>query len=565
MTSVTNTARMPLRRAEHNQAMCNFATRAREPASRTWTILSSFAHTSAQAWPTEPAPLRKSTSHLCFAPVASQFEWVNQQIFLQWDPIEYVRVHDFQLQLLKRLTFKILSEMPMYNESPQLLEQGLRVMGELGQVGFKAPVRLLACKANEGAQSVAQELAFAANQASDRGAVTVEAAEDVLKTASQVVRRSMARRASEMLAGFSNSLVTARQGQVKPLGAAARQKSVMLLYLNEDTFHDVGNVTACLVECAMKLKLPIALVHEQDPAKGSCSFQTIIAQTPDDLLNKYCLFDTLAVPLYKAPYLREVSLRHILHCVGAKPLSQQNPLTWRRITGSNVRCKKQLALTASPAVAGGAPAIGSGRASSVAEANNIVVQVDAQGSPAANPQGSPAAAGEAPAVGYREASLVAEASDIVVQVEAQGSPAANRHGSPAMKLERPPSPRGKRRETCMEELHLSGGGTSGVGIPPSTRRIHKRSIQARLASVVPSRKSSSWAGRSSSLSAVVQQDASTPNPVRFWDRVKLAVCKETHLIDPSSSRQNAHARPQHCPERADRSEPHVLDSSLYTQ
>ena len=257
-------------------------------------------------------------------PAASQYEQVVHEVFAKSEPIEYVRVHDFQQQSLKRITFELLSEMPMYKKSPRLLRQGLRVTGELGQLGFTALMRLLACNANEGAWSVAHELALAANKASDKDVVTVEAAEGVLKVAHQLERSSVARRASKALAGFSHALVTARKGQAEASEGEETQNCLMLIYLNNNTFKDVGNVTAALVRRAMDLRLPLVLAHEQDSAKGHSPFRSIIQQTPDDLLVEYRLFDTLAVPLYKAPFLREVSFRHMLRCVGAKRLSKQH-------------------------------------------------------------------------------------------------------------------------------------------------------------------------------------------------------------------------------------------------
>ena len=42
-------------------------------------------------------------------------------------------------------------------------------------------------------------------------------------------------------------------------------------------------------------ELSLVLVHEQDPAKGTCPFRTFFEQTPEELQKKHRLYDTLAI------------------------------------------------------------------------------------------------------------------------------------------------------------------------------------------------------------------------------------------------------------------------------
>eukprot|EP00961_Rhodomonas_salina_P006488 88046-Rhodomonas_salina.3 len=164
---------------------------------------------------------------------------------------------------------------------------GLKVAGELGPFGFASPVRLLVCGANEGAQSVAEEIQATALEGDGASSITV------LDAASEL------------------------PGAVAPV----QDKTVLLLYLNAQTFLDAGHRVAALVKQAMDLKIPIAPVHEQDSERGGCPFSCFLDQTPAELLQSpYKIFDTLAVPLYPMAEHRRISLRHILRGMGAKPM-----------------------------------------------------------------------------------------------------------------------------------------------------------------------------------------------------------------------------------------------------
>ena len=89
-----------------------------------------------------------------------------------------------------------------------------------------------------------------------------------------------------------------------------------------------------MVTRAMQLKLKVVLVHEQDVEAGGCSFGDFFVQTPKELVEKHRLFDIMAVPLYRAPALRKISLRRVLDNMGAEPkssarhqlLKQQSPV-----------------------------------------------------------------------------------------------------------------------------------------------------------------------------------------------------------------------------------------------
>jgi len=199
------------------------------------------------------------------------------------DPVIWVRVHDFQVESLKLIAHRMLQLSADYARNPEL-EKGLMVPGEIGPFGFKgrALTRILVCDANEGARSVAEEVAAAANEGVGGARVEVELADAALDEQSEP------------------------------------QNMVLLLYLNRKTFMDNRHTVRRLVGKAMDRKIPIAPVHEQDTAKGGCAFGIILEQTPQEL-QKRKLYKTLAVPLYPMAEHRRISLRRILKSMGAKP------------------------------------------------------------------------------------------------------------------------------------------------------------------------------------------------------------------------------------------------------
>ena len=160
-----------------------------------------------------------------------------------------------------------------------------------GPCAFSGPVTILVCRDNEGAVGIARALKTAARE----GRGSTASAETVT-----------IRDAEEALEGVNAA----------PLSGHV----VLLLYLNNKTFLDVGGAVARLVQAAMDRRIAIAMVHEQEPSCGGVPFANFFQQTPQVLLQQpYKLFDTVAVPLYPAPEHRTVSLRLALSSMGAVP------------------------------------------------------------------------------------------------------------------------------------------------------------------------------------------------------------------------------------------------------
>ena len=100
------------------------------------------------------------------------------------------------------------------------------------------------------------------------------------------------------------------------------EKYVMLVYLNEDTFCNNGNMLHDSVKHAMDKRIKIVLAHERDMQRGGCPFHEIIAQTPDELLNApYNIFSRhIVVCVYTEEEYEYVTLCQLLKEIGAKPV-----------------------------------------------------------------------------------------------------------------------------------------------------------------------------------------------------------------------------------------------------
>ena len=94
------------------------------------------------------------------------------------------------------------------------------------------------------------------------------------------VRVSLANPGAEDLA---NELANSFAGLTVSTAEAADDATHMLLYLNEDTFVSDERL-AEQVKQARADRLPIVLVHENDPALGGCPFDYFFQTTPQELI-----------------------------------------------------------------------------------------------------------------------------------------------------------------------------------------------------------------------------------------------------------------------------------------
>ena len=196
------------------------------------------------------------------------------------------------MESIKLIALRALKHLPFYRTNPRPLRAGLRLHGELPPFRFVSPVVILTCTANEGAREVGEEAQEAAQRRSSAsGGLPV----------------------SRLPSRGSVSVSVEDAETVLAAGAPAPpDKAVLLLYLNENTFReDPPGVVAELVKRAFALKIPIAMVHEQDPAKGACEFSCFFdGRTPRELtLTPFKLYSTIATALYPGREHRKVAMR----------------------------------------------------------------------------------------------------------------------------------------------------------------------------------------------------------------------------------------------------------------
>jgi hypothetical protein len=212
-----------------------------------------------------------------------------RRVFGHEDPVVWVRPTDFQVISLKAIASRILSHLLHYTKYPSELAAGFKLAGELGPIVISKPITLLVCDANAGARALAEEISHAATAAGASAGTSPVLVEDAA------------------IAVMGANLVT----------EAARQHSVLLVYLTKDTFLDDNGVFGSVVQRAMDMKIQLVLVHEQEASQGACAFSVLFGQIPDFLLKPpYKIFDRVAVPLYSSPVHREISLRRVLKDIG---------------------------------------------------------------------------------------------------------------------------------------------------------------------------------------------------------------------------------------------------------
>ena len=98
----------------------------------------------------------------------------------------------------------------------------------------------------------------------------------------------------------------------------------LLLYLNMDTFR--GDVGAQLASELRDARLPIVMVHENDPQRGGCAFERFFQTTSGDLINSG-LYKPLAFAAYAGDDHRAVGTALIARALGAVPNDSGSPLS----------------------------------------------------------------------------------------------------------------------------------------------------------------------------------------------------------------------------------------------
>jgi hypothetical protein len=244
-------------------------------------------------------------------------------------PIQWLNEGSFSAAAKSLIYTRVLSNLPHYKRHPSLLlEQGIRVPGELGEVILDSPINLLVYDNNHGCSDVAEELKTMLRKKGGSVLITtIYEARMILKKQTQEIDSLLD---IDNIDDDDDNIEDATDSQVEILhddpslapSCITDVPTFLLLYLNEHTFEgsteDQNELTAIIQSCIDNSDIRIVLVHEKDTEKGGCDFGDFFGKAPEELIKPpNSLFQDIAIPLYSIEEYRIISLRHILCKMGA--------------------------------------------------------------------------------------------------------------------------------------------------------------------------------------------------------------------------------------------------------
>jgi hypothetical protein len=218
-------------------------------------------------------------------------------------PIQWLNEGSFSAAVLNRIYSRILSNLPYYKIHPNLLEQGIWVPGELGEVSLESPINLLVYRDNDGCWNVAEELKTMLPH-KNSALISIHDVNTFL--------------CDDDLSYDSQNEAKMHDLSIHDLRDAP---TFLLLYLNVHTFEGIGlqgeNEVTAVIQSCIDSGISIVLVNEMDSSKGGCDFGEFFKQTPQELINPpNNLYRDIAIPLYSIEECRIISLRQILSKMG---------------------------------------------------------------------------------------------------------------------------------------------------------------------------------------------------------------------------------------------------------
>eukprot|EP00592_Proboscia_alata_P023596 CAMPEP_0194424146 /NCGR_PEP_ID=MMETSP0176-20130528/23412_1 /TAXON_ID=216777 /ORGANISM="Proboscia alata, Strain PI-D3" /LENGTH=2584 /DNA_ID=CAMNT_0039233745 /DNA_START=230 /DNA_END=7984 /DNA_ORIENTATION=+ len=235
-------------------------------------------------------------------------------------PIQWLNEGCFSAAAKNRIYSQILGNLPHYKRYPNLLlEQGIRVPGELSQVSLDAPINILTHRSKHSCSDVAEELkTILPEEKSDL--ISVYDARMFFKKNMQEIDSFLE---DDRVIKSSNQAEIQHNDLATPQNLPNDNPSFLLLYLNKFTFEGCAEyqseLASVIQSCIDQSEISIVLVHEKDIAKGGCDFGCFFTSAPEELIKPpNNLFRDIATPLYKSKEYRIVSLRQILCKMGGK-------------------------------------------------------------------------------------------------------------------------------------------------------------------------------------------------------------------------------------------------------
>ena len=227
----------------------------------------------------------------------------------QREVIPWHRIASFQLVSLKLIVQGMLAACPEFGAKTSLPELYVSNEHPRRRLAFRSPVHLYVSRATPGAVAVASVL-----KAGMGGHIGVTTSASSLPT-----RRRPSSFGLEKVLGMG--LGSIRVGENAVLAQATHLAGLakathMLLYLTSQTFTgDSGERLANDLRGALAVGLPIVMVHENDPLRNACPFDTFFQTTPQDLIDAG-LYHGIATAWYPDAY-RSTSIALIALRLGA--------------------------------------------------------------------------------------------------------------------------------------------------------------------------------------------------------------------------------------------------------
>ena len=252
------------------------------------------------------------------------------------------RIADFQMVSLIQIAEEMLQASPQYESATEQLS--LCVPGSLlkQQLRFPSPVVLYVSRNNPGAAEAAEEMrsgfeglqvteswlvvgALVRHERHGVGTVVALHGHGVREVKFDAVGGNGETHKYKPSSLHKLQLIEASDFDAE-VGKSARSTVAskkaapthFLLYLNELTYAgEVGEALAQEVRDAHTAGLPIAMIHENDEARGGCEFGTFFQTTPQDLVESG-LYRALAIAFVSGDAHRRVSRALLAKAMGAE-------------------------------------------------------------------------------------------------------------------------------------------------------------------------------------------------------------------------------------------------------
>jgi len=276
--------------------------------------------------------------------------WCNDiEYMFNNEPICWLSDGIFSAISVKHILMNLLSHLPHYQNNPDELDDGLKVLGEIENVKVDTDIKILVSEQyNTDAKNIAEEVKEMLSETESSfihircydGSTShddlgnVQSFDDDDSTShpdpSGIARKdeekittienmdSFILDGSHIITNIERSITSSNMNNslgndedLSLLGLHKDSKEFFLLYLNYETFMDEGDTLSKVMKEVMEKSIKIILVYDGD---SEVPLDFYLEQIPNDLMNKpYELHNHITVPLFFTEHHRCTSLQQILN------------------------------------------------------------------------------------------------------------------------------------------------------------------------------------------------------------------------------------------------------------